>query len=270
MGVETVVHHLGSLSVAATSVTALVFGAVLVAASLALLKLLNRAFAERPEAVPLPAFIGTVTTAWALALGFAAADIWSVNARAEQIAAQERSSLGRLAGMTTIDALNAPALLDALQRYATASTEHEWRANANSVPAAQVDAAVEAIRLEIVKAARADVPATLIAKMVNDFDELQDARNARLGLGARSISDFKWYLVLFLTGLSVVTIAVLHADRPEAGRNAIVIFACASTVSLWILLLHANPYTGIEGIKPEEVNSAPFAVSSARLPDPGG
>lgn len=252
-------HHLGSLSVPLLTLATFASGLAIAVVALALLKFLNRKLAGLSDALPLPAFIGTVTTAWALALGFAAADIWSVNSRAETIAAQERSSLSRLGGMTGPHALDTPGMLEALRDYAASSTEHEWNATGNAVPAEQVDAALQRVRLEIVAAARAGVPASLIAKVVADFDELQDARNARLGLGARSVSDSKWYLVIFLTALSLVTIAVIHADRPVAGRNAIIIFACAATVSLWILLLHANPYVGIERIHPEEVNGALYA-----------
>lgn len=88
----------------------------------------------------------------------------------------------------------------------------------------------------------------LIGKMARDFDELQDARNERLALGRGSYSVFKWYLVIFLTFLSQIAIASVHADRPRAGRRALAIYTTAATISLWLLALHANPYVGLSSL----------------------
>jgi hypothetical protein len=54
--------------------------------------------------------------------------------------------------------------------------------------------------------------------------------------------------VIFLTVLSQIAIASVHADRPRAGRRALAIFTVAATVSLWILALHANPYLGVHSL----------------------
>lgn len=260
---EQRVHEIVSLPVPAITAVALLFGAVLTGFALAILRLCGSLMQRKGEAVPLPTFIGVVATAWALALGFTAADIWATNGTAERIASSERSSIGRLAGIARADSLDVPDLLRALRDYSAASTEHEWKASANSEPSLAVERALQAIRREIVRSALGGVPAPLVSKMVIDFDELQDARNDRLGIGSRSVSDLKWYLVAFLTFLSIATIAVAHGERPAAGRMAVMIFACTATVSIWILMLYANPYVGVERIKPEEVNGFPFEAIAA-------
>lgn len=71
---------------------------------------------------------------------------------------------------------------------------------------------------------------------------MQDAQSERLAIGQGSHSAYKWNFVIFLTVLSQITIAAVHADRPPAGHRALAIFTVAATVSLWILALHANPY----------------------------
>ncbi len=252
-----------SLSFTQTLLVALVFSAVLIVGSLLMLRVFNARTVETPLGVPLPPFIAAIATAWALSLGFVAADIWTVNARAENWASQERSAIVRLAGMARADALDSQPLMEALRDYTTASSEHEWKALANSRPAPEVDEALQRIRLEIIGTAFADLPPPLVTKLIRDFDLLQEARDMRLGIGARSINTYKWYLVFALTFLSLVTIAVTHADRPAAGRNAIVIFTGAAAVSLWILVLHANPYLGVEGILPEEVNTFPYPAAAS-------
>lgn len=220
------------------------FGIICLAVSLALLDYFRRRAAQVPETIPVAAFVGTIATAWALALGFAAADVWSFKAQAEQAASEERSSVGRLAGMASVDALNVPAMMEGLRAYKEAVEANEWHDSSNREPSPEVDAALQRIRLSIIQLAQDLVAAPLIAKMTQDFDELQDARNKRLAIGSSSVSEYKWYLVLFLTFLSMVAIASVHADRPIAGRNALGIFTVAAVVSLWILAVHAHPYAG--------------------------
>jgi hypothetical protein len=80
---------------------------------------------------------------------------------------------------------------------------------------------------------------------VQDFDELQDARNERLAIGASAVDETKWYFVLCLTVMAMVTIAVVHADTPKAARNALFIYAVVVGVCLWIMAINANPYNGM-------------------------
>jgi len=197
---------------------------------------------------PLPTFIGAITTVWALSLGFAAADVWSVRANAERLASAERSSISRLAGMARAEALDSLQLRQALSLYANAVERDEWTRDQNTQGSPEVEVALQQIRLAFIALARADTPDALIDKMARDFDELQDARNERLAIGQGAVSNYKWYLVLFLTMLSMLTIAITHVGQPRAARNALLIFNVAAFVSLWILALHANPYAGVARI----------------------
>lgn len=212
--------------------------------ALVVLAVFHRRWTVDPRILPVAPFFTAVTTIWALSLGFAAADLWGLHAQAEQAASAERSSLGRLYGMSAEDALDVPDLRAALTAYAAAVSQAEWGETANVSPAREVELALQSIRLTIIALARAGTPPALMAKMAQDFDELQDARNMRLAIGVSSISEYKWYLVLVLTFVSMIAIATVHADRPPGGRWALAIFAVAATASLWILALYANPYSG--------------------------
>ncbi len=93
-------------------------------------------------------------------------------------------------------------------------------------------------------------PAPIVTQLVNDFDELQDARNDRLAVASSSVDEYKWYLVVALTFLTAAAIAATHADRPQAGKQALLLYSLAASISLWILAIHANPYTGAGQIEP--------------------
>jgi hypothetical protein len=194
--------------------------------------------------IPVAAFVGAITTAWALSLGFTAADVWASDTRARQVASEERSSIIRLAGKANPPALDSSEQMGGLKTYLKAVQETEWGRDVNTAPAPETEEALQTMRLALISLSKADVGAALMAKLVQDFDELQDARNGRLAIGSSSVNHFKWYLVIFLTILSVIVIAAVHADRIPAGRKSIVIYSVTASVSLWILAIHANPYVG--------------------------
>jgi hypothetical protein len=200
--------------------------------------------------IPQSAFLGTIATAWALSLGFIAADIWAVNSRADQAASMERSSIIRLLRSAEPDILNSPKLNDGVLAYRKQVAMREWLEGKNVLPDDQVEKALHDLRGEIAELARGNAPSLLISQAIHDLSNLQDARNMRLAVGNTSIDYYKWYLVMFLTLLTAITIAATHADRKLAGRRALAIYAITASVSLWILAIHANPYDGLEELHP--------------------
>ncbi|MBC8717065.1 MULTISPECIES: hypothetical protein [Brucella/Ochrobactrum group] len=203
--------------------------------------------------VPIGAFVSTIATAWALSLGFVAADIWAANSKADQATSEERSSISRLIGAASPEILHAPELAATLIEYRQAVVKDEWENNSNIEPAHSVEVALQNIRREIVDLAKTSVPTPIISQLVHDFDELQDARNTRLSVGATSVDMYKWYLLMALTVLTVITIASTHADRARAGVKAIIIYSITAAFCLWILAIHANPYQGIERLEPSQL-----------------
>lgn len=200
--------------------------------------------------IPIGAFIGTVATAWALSLGFIAADIWNVGSKADQATSDERSAIVRLIGIARSPAIHAPELSNAVIQYRTAVIDDEWTKNINLLPALSVENALQNIRNEILAMAKNDIPAPIITHLLNDFDILQNSRNMRLAVGTSSVDAYKWYLVLSLTLMTIMTIASTHADRIRAGSMALFIYSFSATLCLWILAIHANPYQGLAKLEP--------------------
>lgn len=227
-----------------------IFGVFFYFIGLIFLRIFARQSSRDMLSQPIGTFISTIATAWALSLGFVAADTWAVNSRANQVASEERSSITRLIGMANMDALNDDFLLKALRNYRIAIITDEWQNNANSQPSPIVEKSLQQIRVALINLARTDVPGAIVSQMVHDFDEMQDARNSRLSLGSSSINHYKWYLVLFLTFLTLVVIATVHADRPKAGRKAMGIYTITAIISMWILAIHTSPYHGVGRIEP--------------------
>ncbi len=194
--------------------------------------------------VPVPAFIGVIATTWALSLGFAASDLWLLGSRADQAVTAERSAVMRLVGSAAPAALDVPELRENIMRYVQLVERSEHMRNAaDALGDPEVNAAVQDIRVTVLQIAASGTPGAVAAKIVNDFDELQDARNVRLAMRISLIDTSKWYLLVSLTFMTMVTIALVHIDRPLAGRNASVIFAIVAFSGLWVLVVHVDPFT---------------------------
>jgi hypothetical protein len=208
-------------------------------------------YAKRdPLSIPIGAFIATVATAWALALGFVAADIWAITSKANQATSDERSAIVRLVGIADSPEIGAVPLREALMRYRTAVVDDEWIKNINLSPASSVEKSLQTIRDVILKMSRENIPTPIISHLLNDLDILQDARSMRLSVGATSVDSYKWYLVISLTIMTIITIASTHSDRIRAGRVALLIYTLSATLCLWILAIHANPYQGPAKLEP--------------------
>jgi hypothetical protein len=243
--------------------TFVVFGLVFYVVGRLALYFLSRHAAHDMLSMPQPAFLGTVATTWALSLGFIAADIWAVNARADHATSLERSAIVHILRSAEPDILDSAGLARNIETYRRKVAALEWYQDKNVGPHNEVEAALHQISGEIARLARSSAPSSLVSQLVHDYNDLQEARNLRLAVGSTSIDYYKWYLVIFLTLLTAVTIAATHADRPRAGRRALAIYAVTASMSLWILAIHANPYDGLEELDPSLLYTNPLSAATA-------
>lgn len=214
--------------------------------ALLILKYSHKILAADGSNIPVPAFMGVVATAWALSIGFAASDLWTLGNRADQAIAAERSSVMRLLGVAMPHTLDLPVLYDNVSRYVHLVEENEHsRHFTGAFGDPLVDAAIQDIRIAVIEVANSTTPEAVVAKIVNDFDELQDARNDRLGISISLIDPSKWYLLISFTFLTTITVALLHIDRPAAGRIASLIFSITALAGLWILVIHVDPFSDV-------------------------
>jgi len=204
---------------------------------------------QDPNTVPVAAFMGTVAMAWALALGFVAADVWALNGQADKAVSSERSAIQRLIGMVDGSVLDSQEFLEAVRLYRAAVIEKEWGEGGNLAAAGSVDAHLQRMRVIATRIAQDSKDLdVMIFHLVNNLNALQDARNLRIASANTIVDEYKWYLLLSLTVLTTVAIALTHADRVPAGRRALLLYALTASICLWILLIHANPFVGIDQI----------------------
>lgn len=253
---------IGALGLWPLAALAAAAGLAAAALSLAVLHVLVRATGGRSLATPVAAFVTPVSALLALTFGFVAADVWQTEHRARDAATAEALLFGRLTDAAAADALDLPDLRAGLAAYAAAVTGPEWGAGENLVPAPEAEAALRAMRRALLAAADGALRPPVAAKLIADFDELQDARAARLSIGARDLDGLRWSLLIFLAVMTLVTVAAIHIDRPPAGRLGILILTVAATAAIWFLALHAAPYAGHLRLAPPQA-LASYAAPAA-------
>lgn len=252
-------HYFFSLHPALLFVFFLVFGVFLYAVGAVCLRRFMRKAQDDEAHLPLPVMLSAMATTWSLAFGFTASDIWSLNNHASQVASAERSSLSRLLGITHADALNDEHLNHQLKTYRNLVVGVEWGRDLNRVPNSEVEQILQALRVGLLEnSLLGATPNEIMAQMVNDFDELQDARNERLAIGSSHINYYKWYFLLALSVLVQIAMSAIHADRLQGGRKAALMYAVMVSASLYILVLHSNPYAGAAKIQAETLYAMPF------------
>jgi len=83
--------------------------------------------------------------------------------------------------------------------------------------------------------------------------QIRARRAERVGLSRTHVNPLKWASMAFLGFITLISIAVIHADTPEAALVAMVLFGLASAPVATIVLIHGNPF------------QPPFSTSPASL-----
>lgn len=208
-----------------------------------------------------PPFINIVGVLFGLTLAFLANDTWSAHDRALKSVYREADSLHSLVVLsdTLPDGLK-NRLRTALARYAADSID-EWPLLAERTESRQVLADADALLTllaspEIQKAAGDNVQAMLLRKA----SDVRDERDQRVALSQTHVNPLKWCGMAFLGMLTLLSVAVVHVDRPRAALVAVVLFALAAAPTAAIVLIQGNPFQ-----HPTDVTPAPIKEAVAGL-----
>lgn len=206
-------------------------------------------------------FINIVGVLFSLTMAFLANDTWSAHDRATRAIYREADSLHSLVALaTTLPAPLGERLRDGLAGYAAASAA-EWPLLARRAESADVVARADALLVllassEMERAAGPNVQQLMLRKAA----EIRDERDQRVALSQTHVNPLKWLGMAFLGLLTLLSIAVVHVERPRAAFVAIVLFALAAAPTAAIVLIQGNPFQ-----QPTAVSAAPIAAAVAGI-----
>jgi len=219
-------------------------GLATLAISFVWLGLLHRRFATSPKLLPVGPAFAPVATVFALFLAFLAADVWLQQRQASEAALKESLAFQQLADLIRPDALNAPQAVPLLARYRSAVLREEWQSDFNRQASPAAAGALRDLRVQAGSLSRVGASGPLVSEWLHSVRDLEDARARRLLIGSDHTDNNQWTVVLVLALFAHLVIAASHLDRPPAGRLTLVLFSLATSLALWQLAMHTNPYNG--------------------------
>lgn len=209
-----------------------------------------------------PPFINIIGVLFGLTLAFLANDTWSAHDRAMNAVFKEADSLRSIAVLS--EQLAEPLrgeVRGAVSRYGRASAG-EWPMLAARQSSGEVTALADALLTllaspKVAAAAGDNVQALMLRKAI----EIRDERDLRIGLSQTHVNPLKWLGMAFLGFLTLLSVSVVHVDKPRAAMVAVILFALAAAPTAAIVLVQGNPFQ-----QPTSVTPAPIVEAVADRP----
>lgn len=226
----------------------------------------SRAWIGRISAGIAPTYIGVIAVLLALLTGFVANDAWERQRAASRVVQAERAHAVAVYDLSYAAASDMTELRTALVGYLDAVIDAEWQAMADSgVGVPQAGEALARL-LRVAAAPRIDAEAgqTVHAALLAAVLGLRSARGERLALIASDDDETKWLTLMVLAGLTLLSIGLVHWERPIAQAITLGIFAVAMVTTLGLIALHERPFDGPLAMKPEALKLARSVVVEAR------
>ena len=201
-------------------------------------------------------FINIIGVLFGLTLAFLANDTWSAHDRATNAVFREADALRSL--ITLSDTLPEPLraqIRAAMHDYAQASAA-EWPMLARRESSAQVPVQADRLLKLMASQALAQTATTNVQSLMLGVSEIRAQRDLRIGLSQTHVNPLKWLGMAFLGSVTLLSLAVVHIDRPRAALVAMLLFALAAAPTAAIVLVQGNPF---EQLAP--VSAAPIVAT---------
>lgn len=201
-----------------------------------------------------PPFINILGVLFGLTLAFLANDTWSAHDRAIRAVYREADAMRTtLALSQNLPAPVASQVRGALAQYAQASVD-EWGWLAQRTESPAVAERADALLTLIASAGVRDaLGANVQTLMLDQVTTMRDERDQRVALSQTHVNPLKWLGMAFLGLLTLLSVAVVHIERPRALLAAVVLFAFGAAPTAAIVLIQGNPF-----LAPVGVTSAPL------------
>ena len=203
-----------------------------------------------------PPFINIIGVLFGLTLAFLANDTWSAHDRAMNAVFKEADCLRSIRALAVgLPAPQRERVQAALADYARASAA-EWPllAQRSSSPevAGLADALLSLLASRDIAGAAGD---NVQALMLRKASEIRDERDLRIALSKTHVNPLKWLGMAFLGLLTLLSVAVVHLDRPRAVFVAVLLFALAAAPTAAIVLVQGNPFQQPTSVTPEAIEA---------------
>ncbi len=150
----------------------------------------------------------------------------------------------------SIPALKEINLSATAMAYTQSVIDDEWKTLATSRSASDItNEKFVAMRTAVFKAANLISDVAESKALLNTFYTINTAREMRLAYASFDLHPVRWYAILFLGVLVLITVAFIHSSKPKALIASIAIATLAILTPLCIIgLTFSSPYQGVISI----------------------
>jgi hypothetical protein len=212
-----------------------------------------------------PGILPPLAIIFALLVGFLAAQVWNESDRAGTAVNREASALRAVVLLAAAFPGETEGRVRTLVRdYIEEAAATEWPAMA----ARQASLAIappklaDALALSLSLTPQRDGQVVAQREMAVALQGALDARRQRIILSRSSINWVKWLVLIAQAGLTLLTIAMVHADNRAASRIILGVFATGVGLAFLLIAAHSRPFTGEVSVRP--------AVLLQVMPEAGG
>ncbi|MDE2592820.1 MAG: DUF4239 domain-containing protein [Burkholderiales bacterium] len=208
-----------------------------------------------------PPFINILGVLFGLTLAFLANDTWSAHDQATRAVYKEADALQSLATLAKpLPPAQRQALEHSVADYAQACVQ-EWAALAQRQASPAVRQKADDLLTLLASPDMAHATSNNVhALMLNKASEARDQRDQRIALSQTHVNPLKWLGMGFLGLLTLLSIAVVHVDKPRAALVAVSLFALGAAPTAAIVLIQGNPFE-----PPTVVSPAPIEAVAVGL-----
>ncbi|MCB1383997.1 MAG: DUF4239 domain-containing protein [Notoacmeibacter sp.] len=199
-------------------------------------------------------FMNIVGILFGLTVVFLANDTWTAHDRARGAVLREADSIRGLDILAEAAPKNLRAdLRAAVQAYAAAAIA-EWEALAHCRTSPAAAAASDDLLRRFSRLPAEMAP--LQQAMLGLVAQIREHRDVRIGLSRTHVNPLKWLGMAFLGFLTLLTVAVIHAETPASALIAMGLFGLAAAPTAAIVLIHGNPFQRPSAVTPDRLRDA--------------
>ncbi|WP_419952800.1 DUF4239 domain-containing protein [Methylobacterium sp.] len=203
-------------------------------------------------------FFSSIGILLALLTGFVANDAWERQGKASRIVQTERANLIAAYDLSEATVSDMSDIQKALLAYANAVIADEFpKMGTGTAYSSQAGAALSALMKMVADPVHTTASGAVAhTALMTTIMNLREARGERLALSASKNDDSKWLTLLFLCTLTLISIGIVHVDKPRAQVITLAIFSTAMVGTLCVIALHERPFDGPFAIGPEAFERA--------------
>ncbi len=204
-----------------------------------------------------PPFINIVGVLFGLTLAFLANDTWSAHDRTSAAVYREADSLRSLVQIAgEIGEPQRGEFLKALRAY-RGGVVAEWPALTHRATDPRAQLAGDQLLALVASKAFAEAAGSTVHELVlRKVVDLRADRNARISLSQTHVNPMKWLGMAFLGFVTMLSVAVVHAESRRAALTAMVLFALAAAPAAGIVLVQSNPFQPPASVSPQPLIEA--------------